>query len=51
MCEASRLRMTCAAWRRYPQDVLLPRVAFVGQDDGVFNEQRIAVLIDSCLGR
>jgi len=25
-------------------------VAFVGKDDGVFNEQRIAVLIDRGLG-
>jgi hypothetical protein len=50
MREASRLRMMCAAGRRYPQDVLFPRVVFVGKDDGVFNEQRIAMLIDSCLG-
>jgi hypothetical protein len=51
MREASRLRMTSAVGRRYPQDVLFTRMVFVGKDDGVFNEQRIAMLIDSCLGR
>ena len=51
MREASRLRMTRAVGRRYPQDVLLTRMVFVGKDDSVFNEQRIAMLIDSCLGR
>jgi hypothetical protein len=51
MREASRPGMECTARRRYPQDVLVPRMAFVGKDDGVFNEQRVAVRIDSGLGR
>jgi hypothetical protein len=51
MREASRPGMECTARRRYPQDVLIPWMAFMGKDDRIFNEQRIAVRIDSGLGR